>query len=264
MEFLLECIGFPPEVDVDSLVTLARQRGERAPFRGPEGEHLRLALGGGLEVRADRDSDTDPWSVHPYFQSERRLRVAVETVRRAADSRYDALLVGWANPPLEGHPGIHAEAYPLSAVVTDARRLPRSLARGHVLALSLAGFALDVERVGERESCVARRGPARRFADGGWVQPLGGPEDPGGCVELALCVERIEERSNPLTGARVALLETRAPERSLTLFASPWQLEVDQLRAPRAGDWIRGVFLLTGRITGGLRPAVEATGLRFG
>lgn len=264
MEFLLECIGFPPEVDVDALVALARTRGERAPFRGPHGEHLRLALGGGLEVRADREGESEPWSVHPYFQSERRLRVAVETVRRASDSRYDALLVGWANPGLAGEPSSEPGAFPLSALVTDARRLPRSLARGHVLALSLAGFALDVERIGARDVASIRRGPTRRLADGGWVQPLGGPDDPGGCVELALCVERLEERTNPLTGARVTLLDMRAGERGLILFASPWQLEVDQLRAPRPGDWIRGVFLLTGRITGGLRPVEEHAGVRFG
>lgn len=264
MEFLLECIGFPPEVDLDGLVSLARERGERAPWRGPVGDHLRLALGGGLEVRADRESETQPWSVHPYFQSEQRLRLAVETVRRAADSHYDALVVGWANPPLKGHPATHPEAFALSAVVTDARRLPRSLSRGHVLAVSLAGFALDVERIGPRELCTARRGPARRFDDGGWVQPLGGPDDPGGCVELALCVERVEERTNPLTGARVTLLEARTPHRPLTLFASPWQLEVDQLEPPRPGAWIRGVFLLTGRIAGGLKPAAERAGASFG
>ncbi len=264
MEFLLECIGFSPEVDLDALVQLARERGERAPWRGPQGEHLRLALGEGLEVRADREAEGEPWSVHPYFQSDQRLRVAVETVRQTGESHYDALLVGWANPPLAGHPSLDPSAYPLSAIVTDARRLPRSLARGHVLALSLAGFALDVERVGPRESVAARRGPARRFEDGGWVQPLGGPDDPGGCVELALCIERVEERANALTGSRVTLLHTRAPQRPLVLFASPWQLEVDELAAPRAGDWIRGVFLLTGRIAGGLRTAVEKAGTAFG
>jgi len=264
VEFLLECIGFPPEVDVDRLVELSRTRGERAPWRGPAGEHLRLALGGGLEIRADRESDGDPWSVHPFFQCEHRMRLAVETVRKAPDSRYDAMVIGWANPPIEGHPSNSPDAYPISAIVTDARRLPRSMERGHVLAVSVAGFALDVECIGSLAHCSARKQPMRRFEQGGWVQPIGGTEDPGGCVELMLRIDRIEERTNPLTEARVALLETATPERPLTLFASPWQLDVDDLQPPRAGDWIRGVFLLTGRITGGLQTASERLGARFG
>lgn len=264
MDFLLECIGFPPEVDLERLVELARERGERAPWRGPEGEHLRLALGGGLEVRADREGDSDPWAVHPFFQSEHRTRLAVETVRRTPDSRYDAMVVGWANPPIEGHASTSPESYPISAIVTDARRLPRSMTRGHVLAVSVAGFALDVERIGTREECSARGGPPRRFEQGGWIQPVGGTEDPGGCVELMLRIDRVEERVNPLTDARVSLLEAATSERPLTLFASPWQLDVDELQPPRAGDWIRGVFLLTGRITGGLQNATERLGARFG
>lgn len=264
MDFLLECIGFPPDHDVERLVGLARRAGERAPWRGPDGEHLRLPLGHGLELRADREAEDAPWTVVPYFQSERRLRIAVDTVRALPDSRYDALVTGWANPPVDGADGLR-ESYPVSAVLTDARRIPRGVARGKVLAVSLAGFALDVEHVGRspgRASGGARE--PRRFEDGGWIEPLGGEDDPGGCVELQARVRTAEALANPLTGASVTLLEVETPGRPLVLFTSPWQLEGEGLPAPETGSWIRGVFLLTGRIAGGLRSEAERLGRGFG
>jgi hypothetical protein len=270
VDFLLECIGFPPDHDLDRLVRLARAGGERAPWRGPDGEHLRLPLGHGLELRADREGDGSPWSVHPYFQSERRLRVAVETVRALPDSRYDALVSGWANPPhatdggREGaaDPRRSREAYPVAAVLTDARRIPRGIARGHVLAVSLAGFALDLEHVGDGRG--ARPGAGGAFAGGGWIEPLGGADDPGGCVELSARVQGVQALVNPVTGAGVTAVELDTPGRPLVVFTSPWQLEREALPAPRAGSWMRGVFLLTGRIAGGLRSHAERLGSGFG
>jgi hypothetical protein len=266
LDFLLECIGFPPDHDVDRLVRLARESGERAPWRGPAGEHLRLPLGHGLELRADREGDEAPWSVVPYFQSERRLRIAVEAVRALPDSRYDALVSGWANPPAAGDAEGRGDSYPVSAVLTDARRIPRGDARGRVIAVSLAGFALDVEHVGRSGSARApglAREP-RRFADGGWIEPLGGDEDPGGCVELLLRVRAVDPLANPLTGAAVTALEVETPGKPLVLFTSPWQLDVEGLPRPEVGSWIRGVFLLTGRIAGGLPSDAERLGRGFG
>jgi hypothetical protein len=264
VDFLLECIGFPPDHDLAKLAELVRRVGERAPWRGPEGQHFRLRLGAGLELRADRDGDDAPWSVLPYFQSERRLRLAIESVCGLPDSRYDALVWGWANPPLEGAARASREAYAISAVLTDARRIPRDLVRGHVLAVSLAGFALDVEAVGDDPRLLRADREARPFDDGGWMRPLGGEDDPGGTVELALRVRSVECVRNPLTGAEVSMLEVSTPGRPLMLFASPWQLDSDGLPAPRPGSVVRGVFVLTGRIAGGLRSVTERVGEDFG
>ena len=57
VDFLLECIGFPPGYDLDALAGEVRARGEPVPWRGKSGEHLRLAIGGGLEVRLDTDEE---------------------------------------------------------------------------------------------------------------------------------------------------------------------------------------------------------------
>ena len=160
--------------------------------------------------------------------------MAVGSVRRVPDSRFDALLTGWAAPTppgedsgdLGGSPD-RPGAYPFCAFLTDARRLPPRLSRGHVLAVSVAGFALDVSYVGPnisgRDSTYLER---RR---GAFIEPLGGE------------------------------LEADAPERPLHLFVSPWQLEKDGLPAPRPGYRIEGTFMFTGNIAGGLprkrRPA---------
>ena len=103
-----------------------------------------------------------------------------------------------------------------------------------------------------------------RLADGGWIAPLGGADDPGGCVELCLRVQRVTGFTNPLNGARVSRLEVDAPGRPLTLFVSPWQLARDGLAAPRAGTWIAGTFVLSGRIAGGLGAPSGAARRRFG
>jgi hypothetical protein len=262
MDFLLECIGFPPEQDFEELVALARERGEADAWRGPRGEHLRLPLGGGLELRIDRDGDALPWTLYPHLRTEDRMRLAIDAVRALPDSPADALVTGWGDPPVEGAPSSSMSSFPLSAVLTDARRLPRNLVRGHVIAVALAGFALDVEHLGA--SPRSEQVQTRRLAGGGWIAPLGGIEQPGGCVELCLRIANVHALTNPLTQAEVQLLEVELPARTLMLLTSPWQLAGERLPAPRAGAWIGGTFLLTGRIAGGLPSSTERVGRSFG
>jgi hypothetical protein len=265
VDFLLECIGFPPDQNFEELVALARRSGEPVAWRGPGGEHFALPLGGGLELRIDREDGGGPWTLYPHFRTHDRLRLSVETVRELPDSPYDAMVTGWANPPVDGDPSSAPDAYPLSAILTDARRLPRGLLRGHVLAVSLAGFALDIEQVTSKESAGdSARAPGRRLSGGGWVQPLGGLEEPGGCVDLSLEIQGAQTLTNPLTQAQVTVLTADAPGRPLRLLTSPWQLSGDQLAMPRPGDWIRGSFLLTGRIAGGLQSPTDRLGRAFG
>jgi hypothetical protein len=254
VDFLLECIGFAPDHDLAELARTARERGEPVAWRGPHGEHYRLPLGGGLDLRIDREDEASPWTLYPHFQSAHRLRMSIEGVCTLPDSPYDALVSGWANPPLDGAPEESPEAYPLSIVLTDRRRLPRGLESGHVLAVSIAGFALDVEFVGNEGGQV--EDGKRLLPGGGWIQPLGGVEDPGGCVELSL--------QNSMTGAEVAMLEVDTPGRPMLLFTSPWQLQCDGLPSPEPGSRVVGTFLLTGRIAGGLASPTKKLGRVFG
>lgn len=256
VDFLLECIGFAPDHPFEDIVNLVRERGEPAAWRGDPRDHLRLALGGGLELRADRDARSDRWNVLPYFQVDHRLRVAVDEIRSVPDSPFDALLIGWAAPPVfredeRGKPG----EYRMSMYLADARRLPRKLERGHVLAVHVAGFALDVNYVGPDAGAFDAAVTER--ATGASIVPLGSPADPGGCAEVSLRVSRVLHLVNPITHAQVSVLEAEAPERPLHLFVSRWQLAVDGLPEPRPGWRIEGTFLFQGRIAGGLpqRPA---------
>jgi hypothetical protein len=254
VEFLLECIGFPPDQDLAELARLARRDGEPVAWRGPQGEHLRLPLGDGLEVRMDREDGSEVWSLSPYFEASQRLRVALEALRFLDDSPYDALVSGRANPPARAHAGAETdESYPLSAVLTDARRLPRKVERGHVLAMALAGFAVDVDFVGPDPG---EKAPS--------IAPLGGTQEPGGCVEVSLRVLRLRELTNPVSASPVQLLEVQAPGRSLPFFLSPWQLRMDGLPAPRPGWRVEGTFLLCGRIAGGLGGPSDSVGRAFG
>ncbi len=262
MDFLLECIGFPPDHDFDELARRAKKLAEPAAWRGPHGDHLRMPLGQGLELRMDREVGSTHWSLYPHFQSAHRLRVAVEAVAAVPDSPYDALIAGWANPPLEGEPRDSLESYPIAAVITDARRLPRTIEAGKVLALTLAGFALDVEYIGPFDATRTVRG--RKLEGASWIGPLGGDDAPGGCVELSLPIQTRRELANPVTGAKVELLEVDLPGRPLALFASPWQIASDGLATPREGCRIEGTFLLTGRIAGGLASPTERLGSTFG
>src|SRR5688572_24336561 len=149
MDFLLECIGFPPSTAIAALAERVRRAGEPVALRGPDGEHLRMPFSGGLEVRLDREVGAEHDSLWPCYESGRRLRVAVDELQSVPDSAFDVLLHGRANPPLPDDPWReNGDAYPLATYLWDARRLPKALPRGHVLAVSLAGFALDVSYVG--------------------------------------------------------------------------------------------------------------------
>lgn len=256
MDFLLECLGFPPDEDLDALAERIRAEGETVPYRGPEGEHLRAALAGGVELRLDQEEGEDFVQLFPYHTVRQRLRVAIQSLKSLPDSPFDALLIGVANPPLptdEPLDLLEREDYVLATYLTDARRLPDQLPRGHVLAISVAGFALDVEHIGPE------RGPTfERIADdptGSSIVPLGGSEAPSGTVELSLVVSAVRSVQNPWSGHEFWILEVGAPGRPLELFCSRWQLSADGIPDPRVGWHIEGVFLFTGRISGGLpRP----------
>ena len=154
MDFLLECIGFPPDFSLTRLVQTVCAKGDTIPYRGGAGVHLRYPLAGGLEVRVERHEGDEHWSVWPFVRVDHRLRMAVFETRDLPDSPFDRLLLGVANPAPPSHTGVNSdptspseldeEEYFLTTYVTDARRLPRNLPVGHVLAVSIAGFALDV------------------------------------------------------------------------------------------------------------------------
>lgn len=253
MDFLLECIGFPPGQDESELVARVLAEGESVPLRGAPEDHRRLALGGGLELRLDREPGQDFWTLLPHCEVPYRLRVAVESVRSVPDSPFDALLAGWAAPPLpadrferDGGPG----AYPLTCWLTDARRLPRRIRRGHVLAVSIAGFALDVTYVGPNSGVADAAYLA--LPHGFSVKPLEDPRSPGGCADVSARIKEILYLRNALTQRPVELLVTDAPERPMLLFVSPWQLGEDGLPAPRPGWRVEGTFLFSGRLAGGI------------
>ena len=253
MDFLLECIGFPPKFDREVLIERVLNEGEGTPWRGPWEDHRMLALGGGLELRLEREAEFREWTLWPYYKVERRLRVTVDEIRKIPDSPFDVLLTGWAAPPIRatvgtgsGRPG----AYKLSTYLNDARRLPRGPHVPKVLAVSIAGFALDVNylgpNVGVFDPLVLER------ESGASIEPLGGDEDPGGCAEVSLRIKTIRRLENPITGIEIDILTVDAPERPLELFVSRWQLEKDGLPPPRPGYRIEGTFLFSGRIAGGL------------
>ncbi len=276
MDFLLECVGFPPDHPVDDLVGRALRDGEPAAWRGDPRTHRRLAIVPGIDLAVERDSPDSAWTVVPQYRQEVRLRVAVEEIRKVPDSRFDALLVGWAAPPIrseEEYSRALAEeraglltlhepgAYPIAAYLTDARRLPGKLLQGHVLAVTIAGFALDVAYIGPNEGVFDAQVLERE--SGASVEPLGGMEDPGGCAEISVRIQSVRHLRNPITGADFDLLTVDAPERPLTLFVSRWQLQRDGLPEPRPGLRIEGVFLFSGRIAGGL-PGPRASAAVFG
>lgn len=267
MDFLLECIGFPPDLDHAALVDRVRSEGEAVPWRGDPESHRRLVLGGGLELRLDREPGQEFWTLLPHFRVPYRLRVAVDLLRPVPDSPFDALLTGWACPPspaevLWGPRDGPRGEYLLSTWLSDARKLPRRLPPGHVLAVSVAGFALNVEYVGPNDGASDPTVLERRR--GASVVPLGGTDDPGGCSEVSLRVREIRHLRNRLSGEGVDLLVTDAPGRPLLLFVSPWQLGVDGLPAPRPGWRIEGQFLFSGTIAGGLPGPKRTAQTAFG
>ena len=86
MDFLLECIGFPPDHPFDDLVERILEQGEPAAWRGDPRWHRRLALGGGIELRMDKEREDRPWGILPHYQVAHRLRVAVDTIRALPDA----------------------------------------------------------------------------------------------------------------------------------------------------------------------------------
>jgi len=252
MDFLLECIGFPPNTDLCALAQHIRHQGERVALRGPAGEHLRIPFPGGLEVRLDKEEGATHDSIWPYCEVARRLRVALERLQPVPDSPCDVLLHGRANPPLPEDPWREAtgDEYPLATYLCDARRLPRELPRGHVLAVSIAGFALDVSYVGPDDG--VRNAYLRDEPGGAALLPLNGSDQPGGCMELSLIVRNVRHLENPLTHERIEAIEADAPGRPLDLFLSRWQLAGSRLPAPRPGWRVEGAFLFKGRASGGL------------
>jgi hypothetical protein len=266
MDFLLECIGFPPDTPAQALLDELRARGERVAWRGPRGEHLRLALAGGMELRADREEDQPDWTILPYFEVQRRLRVAVQDVQRIPDSTYDVLLQGIANPPVPGSehdPTLAGFDYPIATYLTDGRRFPVALERGRVVAISIAGFALDVSYVGENQGVKEAR--LLEEPHGAELVPLGGAGDaPRGCMQLSLRIKNVRRLRNPLSGIDVDVLEADAPGRPVDLFVSHWQLGSEGFEAPRPGWRIEGVFFFTGRLSGGLHGPASQARARFG
>jgi hypothetical protein len=257
VEFLLECVGFPPETDFEGLARQIEAKGESDPWRGPSGTHKRLPLAGGIELHFDREEGHDFHTLMPQFRVPHRLRVAVSTLTRIPDSPFDALLLGEANPLAPGHRDSYVgQQFWLATCIVDRRRLPQDLPQGHVLAVGTAGFALDVTYCGPNAG--ASHPEVLELPRGAYLAPLGGDDAPGGCMEVSLRVREIQHVRNPITGVFVEILETDAPGRPLILFVSRWQLEQDGLPAPRPGWRIEGTFLFSGRITGGLpRPPLE-------
>lgn len=277
MDFLLECVGFPPDHPQGDIVGRGLSDGEPAAWRGDPRTHRRLALVDGVDLAIERDDPDEAWTIVPHYRQESRLRVAVEEIRRVPDSRFDALLLGWAAPPVfegdearrrardEERVGLltlsRSGAYPISAYLTDARRLPGKLLHGHVLAVAVAGFALDVSYCGDDEGATDRAVLER--AHGASIEPLGGLADPGGAAEVSARVLSVRRLLNPITNCEFDVLTVDAPERPLTLFVSRWQLEKDGLAPPRVGQRIEGVFLFSGRIAGGL-PGPRSSAAVFG
>jgi len=255
VDFLLECIGFPPDYPMADLVRHVLERGEPAPWRGEGRDHRRLALGGGLELRMDRTDPSQNWNVLPYFHAARRLRVAVDDLRPLPDSPFDVLLHSWVAPPVDpAERRLQRGAYRLCVNLMDARKLPASIDYGHVLAIQTAGFALDIAGVTAQEA--AGHEPA--------IEPLRGDSNTGGCADLSLRVRSVSRFINDITGLEIQALELDAPEFPLTVFVSPWELEQRALPAPRVGGTIQGSFLFLGSIAAGIGQPARAAGRRFG
>ncbi len=264
MEFLLECIGFGPDVDLKALHAHVRAVGESVAWRGPDGEHLKLPLAPDIELRMDREEGDSVITLLPYYAERRRLRIAVLGARIVEDSPFDALLTGWVAPPRPDmqNPGGSPGAYSLATWLTDARRLPRHLPTGHVLAISVAGFALHVRSVEKANANL--RPEHQELRRGAFIQPLGGTDDPGGCSDISARILEVRHTTNQLTGLPIDILTVDAPERPLHLFVSPWQLAQDGLPAPRPGYRIDGTFMFIGRVAGGLPKPSKLARRNFG
>jgi hypothetical protein len=139
------------------------------------------------------------------------------------------------------------DEYPLVTYLWDARRLPRSLPRGHVLAVSLAGFALDVTYVGPDAGVQSRY--LREEPNGSVLLPLEGAEQPDGCMELSLPVRAIHHLENPFTHESIGA--SRTPRANRSTSSEPLAAQIPPAGA-RPGWRIEGPSCSNGRVAGGL------------
>jgi hypothetical protein len=178
------------------------------------------------------------------------------------DSRFEALLHGWAAPPIPGLSADEYGTYMLSVWLSDAARLPNPLSPGHTLALHVAGFAVDIENLGPNQE-VAQPDILER-PNGALIEPLGGHENPGGCAQLSLRIKEVRNLRNQISGETVQVCLCDAPERPLALLLSPWQLKEEGFPSPRPGYRIQGTFLFLGEIGGGILGPKRVAGRAFG
>ncbi|HED66216.1 MAG TPA: hypothetical protein ENJ09_11750 [Planctomycetes bacterium] len=255
MDFLLECIGFPPSADPAALAELVMREGEPVPYRGPSGCHRLLRVAPGVEIRLDQEEGATHQTLWPHHEATGRLRVAVTSLHPLAESPSDAVLFGIANPPVPAEADDPSAEelgidYAITTFLSDARRVPRSLPQRHVLAISVSGFAVDVSYLGPNEGV---RDPfILEEPRGASLCPVADETNPRGCMELSLRIRKVRRLENHRTRQGFLILETDAPGRPIDLFLSLWQIQADGFEAPRPGWRIEGAFLFTGRVAGGL------------
>ena len=259
MDFLLECVGVPPDWPLERLVAEAVENGEGAVWRGQASHHRSLRLSADVQVLVERDAKGH-WHTLPLCATPHRLRVAVERRMRTADTRFDTAIGGWVAPEWGAEPSTDPRgAWPIAASLVDARKLPPRLPKGHVLALEACALALDLSYVGDDAHCTHTE--ALGNERGAWLEPLGGADSPVGAMELSARVSRILRETNPLTHEAYEVLELDCPARPVRALVSQWQREQDELPRIEVGARIEGVFLFVGRVCGGLPgPQAKARG----
>lgn len=261
VDFLIECIGFGPTSNPADLERLLEDQGEPTPWRGGSTSQRRLRLGQGLELRGERHPN-GTWTLLPYYRVDTRLRISTQKLCPSEDSRFEALLHGWAAPPIPGLSADEYGTYLLSVWISDAARLPKPLPPGHTLALHVAGFAVDIEELGPNQELIEKDLMER--PNGALIEPLGGHENPSGCAHISLRIKEVRSLRNQVSGEIVKVCLCDAPERPLALLVSPWQLKEQGLPAPRPGLRIQGTFLFLGEIGGGIPGPKKVAGRAFG
>ncbi|MHC4378920.1 MAG: ubiquitin family protein [Planctomycetota bacterium] len=265
MQFLLECIGFGPDHDLDDLQRRLQREGLYVRGRSGEGDHQRLLLSHGLEVWLDPGRPAtasapaiDPmlWpGVAPGRPSAFQVRGLEDphgapfssVVRASLAERRSATPQGGARESEGDAPDESTrrrDGGPVigwSFALVDDGPPPQV---GEVVELALTGFALDVTAV----LPAPPGGRARLDGARGWVTPqFSGPELPG-CLEVALPIDAVQVLHNPLTGEPVErVLTTTSAGVRLELFTSRWQRAEDGLAPLEPGGWIAGTFLAVGR-----------------
>lgn len=251
MDFLLECAGFPPETNVEALTKRAWEEGQGAPWAGSRPHQRRVQVGTDLEVRADRSPAG--FTLLPHGRGRGLLRFRIDHLRPSPDSRFEALAVGALAP---APPGIEADEWgtiPLSVWLADGTRA-RRVPPGSTVALHLAGYALDLESIGEG---AGEEGPTR-------FRPLEGEGDPLACTEVRGRVLSVVRPRNAWSGEDALACEVATPERPLRLWLSPWLVAQEGLPLPEPGHVLEGTFLFMGEIVTGLGSQQERAGPSFG